>query len=616
MVIPMDASSCHVDSHISILTPYFTSTSNYMSSSNNVSLQESLQALYDYLGNMRLSLELIRKLAKHLKLDTYVDSDIQPTSTGSGPPKRLSIAGANLLLDIDFAGEHNVTAVALSVGSLTPQSSQAPKLETTSMPSDIDAAQFVKGETDIDDVTTVRLDFTGDGADSFLGRSACHEAEKILLSSLSGEYLGSFPQNLKYLSQLDQEQFSGGKLITSVDKIAWFLSAVHYQECQYNGEEADIKDGWTSRFGKVTLNDLALNKIGIFLQFWKSLRRLLLAGLEGKVHKALLSLVSPDLLESYIEREKETIWRLQDVKGNATKLYKFDFDLPGPVIPSESFSLGLALQLDEPIYVAKQVLEYLDVLFTQPLHIKPCKALELLMECGSILFADKAEGPGILFSLEDASSFIPIDTVNLNLLKQLADVMPVFRNFLTFRELLESVNVSSSYEVALAASLSSDANKKLRDRLKLLKDVPNEELVGFSAFSADYLNAPILESTTSLQEFVKEESPREGDSMVKTDSSGEVSQTPLSKLLLFSVVDIWYESINFDLIILVSGQISQNESILKRFKIANGVMQEYTNTQLEEDAMQIDDDLRVIQDFCKALSFSNNVPLTLQAIQS
>lgn len=588
-----------------------------MSSYNNGSLQESLQALYDYLGNLRLSLELVRKLARHLKLDTYVDSDIQSTTPGSGPLKRLSIAGTNLLLDIDFEGEHNVTAVALSVGSLPPQSSDEPEPNVTSSTSEIDAAQFIKGETDIDDVTTVRLNFSVDGADSFLGRSACHEAEKILLSSLSGEYLGSFPQNLQYLSQLDQEQFTGGKIITSVDKIAWFLSAIHYQECQCNKQDTDIRDGWTSRFGKVTLNDLELKKIGVFLQFWKSMRGLLLAGVDGKVHKALLSLLDrPGLLDTYIEKEKDTIWKLQDVSNNAIKLFKFDYDLPSAVITSESSSLRLTLQLDEPIYITKQVLEYLDLLFTQPLHIKHSEALATLVESGSILFADKAEGPNILFSLEDALSFVPVETVNLCLLKQLADVVPVLRNFLSFREILESANMSSSYELALAASISAEANKKLRDRLKLLSDVPNEELLGFSAFSTDYLNAPILESTTSLQEFLKDESPREGDSMVKTDSSCDASQALLPQLLLFSVEDIWYESPNFDLIITVSGHISQDTSIVKRFRIANGVLQEYDAVRQEENDMQIDDqeELQVVQSFCKALTLSNNVPLSLQAI--
>lgn len=596
-----------------------------MSTNINAPLRESLQALYEYLGNLRLSLELIRKLAKHLKLDTYVDSDVQPIhptqsgSKASGPLKRLSIAGTNLLLDIDFSDDHTVTAVALSVGSLTPQSGQSSESEQTTSSNEIDAAQFVKSETDIDDVTTVRLDFTVNTASSFLGRSACQEAEKILLNSLSGEYLGSFPQNLQYLSQLDQEQFTGAKLITSLDKIAWFLSAIHYQECQMNEHVIEVTDGWASRFGKVSLNDPALNKIGIFLQFWKSMGHLLLAGVEGgKVHKALLCLLDhPGLLDSYIEREKETIWQLQNVSDNAIKLYKFDFDLPTPVIPPKTPSVGLTLQLDESIYINKQVLEYLDLLFAQTLYNTQCKALDTLVKSGSILFAENnSAGPDILFSFEDASSLIPVNTINLHLLKQLADVIPVLRNFLTFRELLESVNVSSNYGVALAASISAETNKKIRDRLKLLSDVPNEELLGFSAFSTDYLNAPILESTTSLQEFVKEESPRDGDSMVKTDSSGEMSQTPIPKLLLFTVEDIWYESPNFDMTISVNGQISQETSILKRFKIANGVLQEYSSVKLEEDAMQIDaeSELQEVQKFSKALTFCNNVPLTLQAI--
>ena len=44
-------------------------------SSFNDSLDDCLVTLYDYSSNFYINVELIQKLAQHLKLDTFVDKD-------------------------------------------------------------------------------------------------------------------------------------------------------------------------------------------------------------------------------------------------------------------------------------------------------------------------------------------------------------------------------------------------------------------------------------------------------------------------------------------------------------------------------------------------------------
>lgn len=610
-------------------------------SSYNASLIESLQSLYEYLGNLRLSLEMVRKLAKHLNFDTYVDSDIKPLPSPLAslspaqnqdqsdrsdrldrPAKRLSIAGTNLLIDIDFSPSDTVTNVALSVGTLTPQMNRVSPFSSSA---ELDASQFIKGQTLVDEITTVALDFSDDATPSFLGRGNCVEAENILRLSLSGTYLGLFPHNLRYLSQLDQEPFSNGNLVTNLDRIARFLCAVHYQECQYSGSDTDISEGWTSSFGKVLLNDFALNKMGIFLQFWKSLRPMLLAGIPCKTRKALLTLHSQSLLNPYLENEKDNVWTLYNHLGQP-KLFKFDFSLLASPLPSTT-AQGLVLSFDDPIYITKQILEYLDLLYLIPMHSSSTETMQALIESGTVYFKNEEDmNPDISFVFDDAASLVPVHSINLHLLKQLNEIVPVLRNFLLFQELIESVDNSSVYQMSQdLVVIMLNKNNRLRNSLKLPGDVPNEELLALKTFSADYLNAPILQSTASLLDFSKQGSPRDGIDMQEVESSGSMSEDSVAlaskKGLTISLQDIWYESRTMDLVISIQGNINQDCSISQTFKMKNGILllvEKKTNN--DTDAMDVDGEaesgsVKAVGRFCKALTISNDVALSLEVIQ-
>lgn len=587
--------------------------------SYNDSLHESLLALYEYLGHLRLSLELVRKLAKHLRFDTYVDNEIPASDSALAPTKRLLIAGTNLLIDIDFAGDHKVTAVALSMGTQSAQATDSPIEDPPS--TEIDAAQFVKSSTVIDDVTTICLDFSGASAPSLLGSNGCRIAERVLFQSLSGEYLGTFPQNLRYLSHLDQELFPSGKEASDLDMYAWFLAAVHLQESTLAPETA-VAEGWTSRFGKVVFNNAAAGQIGVFLRFYKLSRGFSLPGVEHKVHHAILCLENQtSSVEDYLKTAKNEYWQLYD-SNCMPKLYNFDFDLPLPSLSTTN--RGLILRLDEPVYLSEQVLEYLDLQYLAALHVSCGEALTELCRSESVLYENESENselPDITFSFDDASSLIPIQSVLLPSLKHLTKIIPVIRNFILFRELLESVGGSSHYKVKSCSDLHlSDASKKIRDRLKLSKEVPSEELLGLSTFSTDYLNAPILESTTSLQDFVKEESPHGSDTMMKADStsSDAVDAGGDSKSSLrITVENIWYESPNTDLVLKLSGQISRR-SVQKTLRISNGELKQEESASAvkaePEDRMEVDQEEDVVANFCKALAITGDVILSLQAI--
>lgn len=573
-------------------------------------LHESLQALYDYLGHLRLSLELVRKLAKHLKLDTYVDYEILTASDA----KRLSIAGTNLLVDIDFMGDAKVSALTLSVGSLgaLPQ-----ELPLDDLPiSDVNGSQFITSSSTIDGVTRLCLDFSLATTPSFLGTAKCLEAEKILLQSLQGDYLGTFPQNLYLLAQLDQELFGNGSIATDLDKIAWILEAVHSQECALQSEDDNVAQGWTSRFGKVKRNNYDQNAIGIFLQFWKARRGLELAGAAGKTYNALLSfenLSAPP--KEYLMSARDELWQLCDASG-ASHSYKLDFD-PLSLALLSSHTRVLVLRPDEPIYIPKQILEYLDVHHVVSRHVRLREVYKALEDPGSVSFKTDEPLPDVTFSYDEASPFVPVESFKLDSLNELTKLVPVLRNFLFLGQMLESVHAASEYTLyASNDPFLAEASNKIRDRLKLSSEVPNEELAGLNAFSADYLNAPILESSASLQSFVKDESPRESE-MGKADSAAS-ELTPgyvLKPSLIVSVVDVWYDSPNLDLVVSVRGKVSPSVIVSKEGRISNG---EFIIDEIKsEDAMEVDDTEKTNEQgrkFCKALALTNNILLSLKSL--
>ncbi|RKP30159.1 hypothetical protein METBISCDRAFT_23606 [Metschnikowia bicuspidata] len=594
---------------------------------SNTSLKESLLVLYDYLGHLRLSLELIRKLAKHLKLDTYVDADIPPTSASPSPAKRLSIAGTNLLLDIDFAGDHHVTAVALSMGVLAPgdpQDTRPTQQHTDNAPPTIDRATFPTYTHN--NVTNVRLDFSApEAVPSFLGKTVYLEVEKLLLRSLLGDYLGTFPQNLRLLAQLDQELFSNGKISTDLDRCASLLAAVHHQECILTNHNTDVEAGWTSRFGKVVLNDYVRNEIGVFLRFWKALLGLELAGVEGKTFHAQLSMEELDSAanDCFTTARKET-WLLWN--GEAACLYKFDFEFPA-VSSSTTSPKTPVLRLDEPIYVTKQVLEYLELPYVSSFHDLSRELFALFSEVGSVLFKsedkDTQQLPDVTFSLEDVSPFVPVVSLSLSSLADLTKLVPVLRNFLLLGHLLKSVANNPVFAWCPCSDPTCMETSRLRDRLHISSDVPNEELLGLSTFSTDYLNAPILGSTASLQSFIRYES--DSEAMANADSSASDRESPelaTKPSLTFTVVDTWYDSPNTDLLVAVEWQITKTETLSSTFKISNGQLQLHDDKlspdiKTEPDGTDFDEspgENAQLTKLWKALSLTEDVVLSLQSI--
>lgn len=581
----------------------------------NESLDRSLKLLYIYSLHFRVSIELIQKLAQYLKLDTFIDTEVQPNSSTSAKNlQRLSIAGSLLLVDLDFDGDRNPIKVSLSSGNHSPDESN-----TSDHPADpySEAGKYVTVVNELEQLSTVKIDFSG-GNTSFL--NVKHEngqsvAEHILLSNLTGGTLGKFPANLMYLANLDSLSLPDGDLVVYMDNLALYLNAIHSIEAKLNPDNWQIEAGWGGRFGKVTLNDIESGRLGVLLQFWKEGRYLdrKLESLgetgSGKVHKAVLSIeesVEPTI--DYVKNATNEVWKLSTESGD-WKNYKFDFDGDlhlhnGQSVTSlTSRNWALVLNLSTEVYIPNTIIEYLGLSGLGLAKDATSEAYEQLGENGSLEYELSLHNTNVSFVTNEVYQYYAVNTVRLSSLGQLTRVIPLIRNQITLTTLIRNVAQTSGASLRDANAVSADVNKKLKDSLKLSNEVTDEELVGLNAMSeaTDFMGVPMLESDTDLAEFVKEEADSETD-------RAETLETEGTKLKIV-LKDIAYDSPDFDLQLSVVGSV-KSKSFAGDFVIRNGAIVEVSTS----GDVDMDADNASGRDFIKALGLSENVLLALDVI--
>lgn len=591
--------------------------------SYNESLDESLGLLYDYSLKFRVSIELIQKLAQYLKLDTFIDTEVQPTSSSNlNDFKRLSIAGSLLLVDLDFDGDHNPIKVSLSSGNHAVGDSEISKQFMTDQSDELSKYIVLVDEKDL--LSVVKIDFY-QGGTSFLNVRHVEDrsvAEHILLSNFTLGTLGKFPANLRYLANLDSLSLPDGDLVVYMDNLAKYLNAVHGTEIKTNPGNWQIEAGWKSRLGKVTLNDIEGGRLGVMLLFWKENRhfdhKVESTGVEGlgKIHNAVLSIEeSSQPSIDYVKDASKETWKLPNLAGEF-KNYKFIFDGDlhlhnGQSVTSlTSRNWALELNLDTPVYLPSSLIDYLGLT-----GYKTAKDNELshmfkrLSECGRLEYELDVQHVSISFSTEEINHYLAIQSIRLESLLQLSKLMPIIRNYLALTALIRNVSQVPGAVLQDIKSDFAEANKKLKDSLRLSSEVTDEELVGLSAMSeaTDYMGVPILGGDTDLSDFVKQESQ---DDMVRGESDkSEISWNNAQNNLSFVVRDIAYDSPDSDIVLSVIVNVETKE-FSSDLTIKNGEISEKTST----GDIDMDADSSISKDYNRALALSEDPLLAFEVI--
>lgn len=562
--------------------------------SYNDYLHESLKLLYDYLQNFRISIDLIQKLAQHLKLDTFVDSDVTDIDNDQ-LVKRLSIAGSLLLVDIDFKDQHTVTKVSLASGN-----------HLTSAPSDVHShleEKSVISTTKTGNTTVVRVNFLDDNVLSFLNVRSDENrsvAEKILKENLSGPRLGNFPANLMYLANLDRLSPPEGDLVLYLDNIAKYLEIIHVQECKLKPDDEGVVSGHSSLIGKLLYNNVDSQELGVFLQFWKTHNNFPADNsyFKPKTYVGRLSVVeSSSPAKDYLKEATKALWEPKDKDGNFLE-YKFTLDdekhLPKGVPVSGPGTRNWLLQfsLNHPVYLPKEIVDFLDFDGFEVAEEHALKEVfDKIEQYGSIdLCVDS--GPLILIDLSSYSDFIPVSKVTLSSLNSISRFLPSFRNFILFSGWLASV--VDQPQCSISGS-TEEEGKKQRDHSALTEG----ELLGINtmAESDNYMGMQVLDSNTNtdLEDFVKEED--EDENMDKDNVDGPaVTPVPQEPYLTISLDDILFSSKELDLLFAVSGKTPSGGDIAGEFKLKNGALTkgDYTDspqTKRFVDALDLSESL-------------------------
>lgn len=584
--------------------------------SYNDSLNESLRLLYNYLLQYRVSIDLIQKLAQHLKLDTFVDTDVQEATPNI---KRLSIAGSLLLVDIDFADDHTATNVSLSLGN-----------HTTSVPSlsdpTVDTSRCIVSVIEEGLTTVVNLSFLEENLVSFLKTRKVPErsvAELILLATLSDFKLGHFPANLKHLANLDNMSPPDGDLVLYLDNIALYLSIIHEHERKLK-LDWEVEAGFTNRIGKVVLNDVENNRLGVFIRFWEESRLLNRQAKKtdeapfGKTYEANLSIEETDSAPvDYLKESKKEIWELTNPHGNL-KSYRFTFDgdqhlHKGQSVTSLSSQYwNLTLNLDEAVFLPLNLVEFLGL--TQYL-IAPKPEMEGvfgdLEKYGKVDFVVKKDEDEtfVSFLVEDPPTFVAVKSLALPSLVHLSKVIPALRNHIVFSTLIRKVFEAPDSAMCDSSKteLSAEASKKLKESLKLSTEVTDEELLSLNTMTENtYMGMQMFQSNTDLENFVKKEST---DDIMDDESEQEgTASENTTTFLSFSLSDVSFDSPDTDLNFTVKGRLKSGAQVESLFKIKNGQIMH------PGDDVAMDSDTNVGNEFIDVLALCEDPLVAFQIL--
>lgn len=366
----------------------------------DLALAAALQLLYREAAHYNVSMDLVQCLAQHLRLETFVDTEL-----GNGA-LRLSIAGSLLLIDIDYTSDSAPTKVALSLGSCR------------------DEARW-EAETPVRRDGGVLVLFDNNPY-SFLRCEKLEPAEAILLRNLQSDKLGQFPRNLEYLANLDRLSPPEGDLVVYLDNVALYLATVHSVECEGAGWE--MQAGYSSSVGKLRFNNEAEGLVGFFLQFWEDARLVGRAGQPGFQHVALLSvapLSEPPI--DYLKAAADAQWAV----GGATRFW-FEGALhlyKGQSVTEQAKDWRLFLTLNKAVHLPTEVVEHLGLC---DVHAGAESLHEQTLEFS-------LQDVVLSFSLDEPSRYVALESFSIPSLALLARILPTLRNFAVLQNMLANV---------------------------------------------------------------------------------------------------------------------------------------------------------------------------------
>ncbi|KAM9923403.1 hypothetical protein OXX80_011562 [Metschnikowia pulcherrima] len=583
-------------------------------------LRDSLRCLYNEASKFRVNIDIIVKLAKSLKLDTFVDSEEIPGVT------RLSIAGSLLLLEIDFSNENTVSKVSLSSGNHSSET-----LQDSDLMDRIARNIISVNDGPVNRGKTVTLSLSPDLRTSFLRTSSSKHsggekssengpqhgsvAEEILLSSLSGPTLGSFPRNLKYLADIDRVSPPEADLIVYMDNLATYLAAIHFEETELNPENWQVAEGFTSSFGKVYLNDEKTQRVGVFLKFWHDFRLLshkyAQTGISerGKSYSAILALEeSTHPAIDHVAEAQLQPWPLQDAGGNVIPhIFRAESSSSHlheqqSVIANASWKL--VLRFTETVFLPKSLLEYLGITDYECAKESDIDRFwQTASEQGELRY--RAKEKHIVLVFEEDASFTGLSSISIPNLHVLSDLMPAVRNSLVLTKLMTSVALANCENLPnFEAESDKESKDRIRNSLQIPNDVADEEILGLNSISGDYMGENMIDRDLKLDEYTKSEG--ESDPMV-TDDFDDSTIPPTSAVPSLVVVfqEICYGTKFTDFVL----SISDTElDVDAQMVIRNGV--------LSREGDDIDMEASATDKFVHALAISEDILLSLEALSS
>lgn len=553
-----------------ISTSRITFTFNSMDFDHN--LETVVGKLFDKAGEWDVSIELIQKLAQHLKFETFIDENASSHVTDSTVDtkfQRLTIAGTRILVDIDHTNDKSVIKVSVSVGDYVAGANSEYTLQ-----------DYIIDSSDSDNIKLINIDFTKENIYAIVraGEGTTNGADKLLYNNLiANGKLNSFPANLKYINSLDRLSSSTFDLVSYIDNLGLLLKVIHKIETDLRPEDWLVESGLSSRIGLPINNDFDSNELGIFLNFWQDFRYINhelppeTTKRKGEQYKILVSINDSTKKQNtdYLEESRFKNWSLLDANDNFTK-YRFIFQEGthlggGSAGEDDEKKWSVYLNFNHPVLLPIHLLELLGVTNYETRTTEPdlVKALE---QGFHITTTVKEVDTKFSFSQQVPQEIVPVTSIELMAINDLAKLVPICRNYLV---LTNMIRLSLSHQKAenkgneeiFSPELSLEARNKLKETLRLPEDVTDAELLGLSTVSDNFESAQF--NGGELDDFMNNE-----DKPVEEKPTPEPEKIK-RPFILVTVDDIDYDSLNTDLLVSFDGYVD-NADIQFNLKVSNG----------------------------------------------
>lgn len=549
-------------------------------------VEECVRMLYEQSGCFEINVDLIQQLAQSLKLDTFVDKDaythvFENAGSNEGSKKaekfqRLSIAGSLILVDIDFLENGEIVRVILSLANVNENTQNAMSFET-----EADAAAQERSTHE----SGVEVRLKGPPERFSIINDGSHTAESILLGNLKGKNLGFFPENLRYLANIDRHLATTPHIVEYLGNLGHFLSTIHDLELEGCNDWL-YQEGYLSTVGKICVNNTHTNQVGLMAEFWQDFRYVnheaeaTSKGLEfGNKYKLTLDLydTASTKEEDFLTQISQKTWKLKNTDG---VLSDYKIKLSDSILSSLSTSgtkFRLKLLLSHPVVVSTQVL---DILGLKQFETKDCELIQVFDEFNKgndveIDVTTTCKHP-LKFQVTQGlvQNYVTVTSLVLEDAKSFGKMLAILRNFIVLRNilstLLEQAGSTNGKKVKNNitynnTALSEEAKLKLRESFKLPDDVTDEELINIQA-AADNSGFGVLETNPEslmLDDYM-EESAKDLEGL---DSSLKDSH------VILSFDDVSFTNSDFELLLSIDGRITLDdrvELLNNRFKISNG----------------------------------------------